>query len=135
MGAPGIVTVLYLLASVFIFGIGLAGANVPLLMVTILSCGICVVGGQGFINVLSAILYPTSVRSTGVGWALGIGRIGAVIGPVIAGLLLARHITSQHLFFMIAAPSLVASLSMFLLGLRLRRAEAISTVNPAVTAG
>ena len=135
MGAPGIVTVLYLLASVFIFGIGLAGANVPLLMVTILSCGVCVVGGQGFINVLSAILYPTSVRSTGVGWALGIGRIGAVIGPVVAGLLLARHITAQHLFFMIAAPSLVAAFSMFLLGLRLRRAEVVSTVNPAVTAG
>lgn len=133
-GAPGVVTMLYVLASAFVFAIGLAGASVPILAVTIMSCGVCVVGGQGFINVLSAILYPTSVRSTGVGWALGVGRIGAVIGPVVAGLLLARHITSQHLFFMIAVPSLAAALSMFVLGVRLRRAEAFATVHPAVTA-
>ncbi len=126
-------TVLYVLASGFIFAIGFAGNNVPILAVTIAGCGVCVVAGQGFINVLSAILYPTSVRSTGVGWALGIGRIGAVIGPVVTGLLLAQHMTARHLFFTIAVPSLAAALSMPVLGLRLRRGEAVS-LHPAVTA-
>jgi len=51
---------------------------------------------------------------------------------VVAGLLLAQHITSQNLFFMIAVPSLVAALSMFVLGLRLRRDEAVSA-HSAVT--
>ena len=125
LGAPAVVTVLYVLLSCFIFGIGLAGANLPILFVTVFGCGLCVVSSQGFINVQSAILYPTAVRSTGVGWALGIGRIGGIVGPVVAGLLLAQHITSQHLFFTIAVPSLVAALAMFVLRLRFRRAAAV----------
>lgn len=133
VGAPGVVTILYTLAAGFIFAIGLAGANVPMLAVTIIGCGMCVIGGQSFINVLSAILYPTSVRSTGVGWALGVGRVGALVGPVIGGLLLAAHITSRNLFFTIAVPSLVAAFAMLVLGLRLRHFEAAATANVAVT--
>lgn len=132
LGAPAVVTVLYVLSSCFIFSIGLAGANLPVLLVAVFGCGLCVVSSQGFINVQSAIIYPTAVRSTGVGWALGIGRIGGIVGPVAAGLLLAQHITPQHLFFMIAAPALLAALSMSALGLRLRRDEAASA-QPAVT--
>jgi MFS transporter, AAHS family, 4-hydroxybenzoate transporter len=133
IGAPGVVTALYTLAAGFIFAIGLAGANVPMLAVTIIGCGMCVIGGQSFINVLSAILYPTSVRSTGVGWALGVGRIGAIVGPVVGGLLLAAHITSRDLFFTISVPSLVAALSMAILGLRLRRGELVPTTSAAAT--
>jgi AAHS family 4-hydroxybenzoate transporter-like MFS transporter len=123
LGAPRVVPVLYVLAAGFIFAIGLAGASVPALAVAIAGCGMCVIGGQSFINVLSAILYPTSIRSTGVGWALGVGRIGAIVGPVVGGWLLAAHIAPRHLFFSIAGPALVAALAMFVLGLRLRRTE------------
>ena len=86
----GVCTVLYILAAAFIFAIGLSGANVTLLAITIIGCGMCVIGGQSFINVMSAVLYPTAVRSTGVGWALGVGRVGAIIGPVIGGILTRR---------------------------------------------
>ena len=123
LGAPRVVTALYVLAAAFIFAIGLAGANVPLLAVTVAGCGMCVIGGQSFINVLSAILYPTSIRSTGVGWALGVGRVGAIIGPVVGGFLLAAQFSPRNLFFSIAAPALVAALAMFVLNLRLRRSE------------
>ena len=81
---------LYVLAAIFVFAIGLSGANVALLAITISGAGMCIIGGQSFINVLSAIIYPTAVRSTGVGWALGVGRVGAIIGPVVGGMLLAR---------------------------------------------
>ncbi len=131
LGATGVVTVLYTLAAGFIFAIGLAGANVSLLAATIVGCGMCVIGGQSFINVLSAVIYPTSVRSTGVGWALGVGRIGAVVGPVVGGLLLAAHITARNLFFTIAVPSLVAALAMVILGLRLRRLEPLAAASAA----
>jgi MFS transporter, AAHS family, 4-hydroxybenzoate transporter len=133
LGAPGVVTVLYVLAAGFIFAIGTAGANVPLLAVTVVGCGMCVIGGQSFINVLSAILYPTSVRSTGVGWALGVGRIGAIVGPVVAGWLLAAHISSRNLFFTIAVPSLVAAAAMLALHLRLPRASAAPIADATVT--
>ena len=126
IGAPRVCTALYVLAAVFVFAIGLSGANVMLLAITITGAGMCIIGGQSFINVLSAVLYPTAVRSTGVGWALGVGRIGAIIGPVVGGMLLAAHFTPRNLFFMIAIPALVAALSMFILSRRLRHVEALA---------
>ncbi|MGH7091088.1 MAG: MFS transporter, partial [Stellaceae bacterium] len=123
VGSTGVVTILYVLAAAFVFAIGLSGANVPLLAITIIGAGMCVIGGQSFINVLSAVIYPTSVRATSVGWALGVGRVGAIAGPVIGGVLLGAHISSQHLLFTIAAPSLLAALAMFILHLRLRGTE------------
>jgi AAHS family 4-hydroxybenzoate transporter-like MFS transporter len=91
----------------------------------------CVIGGQSFINVLSASIYPTAVRSTGVGWALGIGRVGAIIGPVVGGMLLAAHIPPRTLFFMISLPALIAALSMFVLSRRLRGVE-VSAAEPVI---
>jgi AAHS family 4-hydroxybenzoate transporter-like MFS transporter len=134
LGAPGVVTALYCLASICIFAIGLAGANVPILTVAVAACGMCVIGGQSFINVMSAVLYPTGVRSTGVGWALGVGRVGAIVGPVVGGLLLGAHMTPQHLFFTISVPALVAALAMLILGLRLRAASAPAASEIAMAA-
>lgn len=126
LGPPRVVTVLYVLSAIFVFGIGLAGASVPLLAIVITGAGMSVIGAQSFINVLSAVIYPTAVRSTGVGWALGVGRIGAIVGPVVGGLLLAAQISPRHLFFMIAVPALIAGVSIFILGRRLRHVEPIA---------
>ena len=49
------------------------------------------IGGQPGINALSATYYPTYLRSTGVGWGLGVGRIGAIVGPYLGGMLLGRQ--------------------------------------------
>ncbi len=134
LGAPGVVTALYALSALFIFAIGLAGTSVPLLAVTITGCGMCVIGGQSFINVLSAVIYPTAIRSTGVGWALGVGRVGAIVGPVVGGLLLAAHITSRGLFFTIAVPAAIAAAAMLILGIRLRAGAGVSAAEvPAAT--
>ena len=132
-GAPGIVTGLYLLAACFVFAIGLAGANVVLLAITIAGCGMCVIGGQSFINVLSAVIYPTSIRSTGVGWALGVGRVGAIVGPVIGGILLAQHFRPRNLFFTIAVPALISATAMFVLKRRLRGTEMSGRIEAAMS--
>jgi AAHS family 4-hydroxybenzoate transporter-like MFS transporter len=131
LGATRVVTVLYVLAAGFVFAIGLSGASVALLAVTIIGAGMCIIGGQSFINVLSATIYPTAVRSTGVGWALGVGRVGAIIGPVVGGILLAEHFPARTLFFMIAVPALIAALSMFILSRRLRGVE-VSRAEPVI---
>ena len=130
LGAPRVVTALYVLAACFVFAIGLSGADVTLLAVTIIGAGMCIIGGQSFINVMSATLYPTAVRSTGVGWALGVGRVGAIIGPVVGGMLLAAQFTPRNLFFTIAVPALVAALAMFILGVRLRRVGTVASAAP-----
>jgi AAHS family 4-hydroxybenzoate transporter-like MFS transporter len=131
LGATRVCTVLYVLAAAFVCAIGLSGANVALLAITIIGAGMCVIGGQSFINVLSASIYPTAVRSTGVGWALGVGRVGAIIGPAVGGMLLAAQIPPRTLFFMIAVPALIAALSMFVLSRRLRGVE-VSTAEPVI---
>ncbi len=132
LGATRVVTVLYVLAAGFVFAIGLSGASIALLSITIFGAGMCIIGGQSFINVLSATIYPTAARSTGVGWALGIGRVGAIIGPAVGGMLLGAHIPARTLFFMIAVPALIAALSMFILSRRLRDVETISAAEPVI---
>jgi AAHS family 4-hydroxybenzoate transporter-like MFS transporter len=62
---------------------------------------------------LAASFYESTLRSTGVGWALGIGRIGAIIGPVIGGILIARHVTTPTLFLIAGAVSLGAGAAVF----------------------
>jgi AAHS family 4-hydroxybenzoate transporter-like MFS transporter len=128
IGAPPIVTTLYVCAAAMVIAIGLVGGNIPMLWVTIIAAGACIIGGQSFINVMAAVLYPTTIRSTGVGWALGVGRVGAIVGPMIGGVLLAAHFTPKNLFFSIAVPALIAACAMFVLGRRLRHTGTPATV-------
>jgi AAHS family 4-hydroxybenzoate transporter-like MFS transporter len=104
----------YLAAGVFVFLIGIAGKSVGLLAFTILAAGCGVIGGQSSANALSAEFYPTPIRSTGVGWALGIGRIGSIIGPMLGGRLLALQPETHRVFWAAAIPVLIASLAGFL---------------------
>jgi MFS transporter, AAHS family, 4-hydroxybenzoate transporter len=68
-----------------------------LLMLSFL-IGFFLVGAQVGLNAISGTIYPTDIRSTGVGWALGIGRIGSILGPVIGGVLISLRIPVQSLF-------------------------------------
>jgi AAHS family 4-hydroxybenzoate transporter-like MFS transporter len=82
----------------------------PVLFGSGLLTGICLVGTQNLLNAMSAQLYPPAIRSTGVGWAIGIGRTGAILGPSIAGLLLAYHFSASDLFLFAAIPPTIAGL-------------------------
>ena len=84
-------------------------ANFPVMMAVTFVLGVTVQGAQAGINALSAMYYPTVIRSTGVGWALGIGRIGSIIGPIIGGLMLAAQWTPQQIFMAGAVPALCAA--------------------------
>jgi AAHS family 4-hydroxybenzoate transporter-like MFS transporter len=53
------------------------------------------------------------MRSTGVGWALGIGRVGSIVGPLIGGVMIANHASAQTLFTTAAVPALCACLAAF----------------------
>jgi AAHS family 4-hydroxybenzoate transporter-like MFS transporter len=80
--------------------------------------GFCVSGGQKSVIALSAIFYPTPIRSTGVGWALGIGRLGGIGGPLLVGVLLGYHLSAASLFYAAAVPMLFAGILVAVLGLR-----------------
>ncbi|SFO78913.1 MFS transporter, AAHS family, 4-hydroxybenzoate transporter [Bradyrhizobium sp. Ghvi] len=108
----------YLVAAVAIAAIGSASHSIVLVTATIFASGFCIVGGQIASNALTATFYPTAVRSTGVGWALGIGRIGSIVGPLVGGAMLARDMGAQPLFAAAAVPALVAATAAFTLARR-----------------
>ena len=90
----------------------------------LLLCGVGVGGGcQGGINSLSALSYPPAIRLTGAGWALGVGRIGSIAGPLIGGLLLGIGVRAQYIFVAASVPVFSGAVMMAILG-RLRPVEA-----------
>lgn len=111
---------IYLLAVMFIVMLGGASHSVPMLVVSIFGTGFCVIGGQIGANALAAQCYPTAIRGTGVGWALGIGRAGSILGPVVGGILLSLHWDMRHLFLVAAVPVLIASVAALILSLSRR---------------
>jgi AAHS family 4-hydroxybenzoate transporter-like MFS transporter len=86
-------------------------SSFALMMTATLVLGITIQGGQAGLNALSASYYPTAVRSTGVGWALGIGRVGSIIGPMLAGILLSLDWTPAQIFLAGTIPALIAALA------------------------
>jgi AAHS family 4-hydroxybenzoate transporter-like MFS transporter len=91
-------------------------ANFQVMMAVTFVLGVSVQGAQAGLNVLSAMYYPTVIRSTGVGWALGIGRIGSIIGPMIGGLMLSLQWTPQQIFMAGAVPALCAAAAVIISG-------------------
>ena len=59
------------------------------------------------LNGTVGLFYPTSIRSNGVGWASGLGRIASMIGPVVVGYLLAWKLPLQDVLYIVAAPYVV----------------------------
>ncbi|MBR1177178.1 MFS transporter [Bradyrhizobium sp. KB893862 SZCCT0404] len=111
----------YATSAMFIVVIAAGADTLWVLMTATFLAGFGIVGAQIGMNALAAGLYPTAVRSTGVGWALGVGRIGSIIGPVVGGLLLGAGWTAQSVVLAATVPALLASLSVF--ALRNRRPD------------
>lgn len=105
-----------LVAALAITTVGYVSAigGVPL-GIAIFLAGFCVNGAQNNMNALAAGLYSTSSRATGVGFALGFGRIGSILGPVVGGLLLAAQMPLPSLFLIGAVPALIAAVAIWAL--------------------
>jgi AAHS family 4-hydroxybenzoate transporter-like MFS transporter len=111
-----VLAVLYLGGAAFVITIGIAGPT--LLALATFLAGFCVSGAQKSVNALAVIFYPVQMRSTGVGWALGIGRFGSILGPVIAGWLLVLGWSTANLMQLAALPMLLAAAFIYAMGLR-----------------
>ncbi len=106
-------TLVYFIAVFAVGAIGQLGHSVVFVTMAIFAAGFCVVGGQIAANALAAAFYPTSVRASGVGWALGIGRIGSIVGPLVGGVLLTAKWSTASVFAAAAAAALCAALAAF----------------------
>jgi AAHS family 4-hydroxybenzoate transporter-like MFS transporter len=117
----------------------LAFSNSFLLMMTItFVLGFAVQGAQGGLSAVAATFYPISIRSTGIGWCLGVGRIGSIVGPMIGGVMLKLDWSPREILLAGSIPALCAAVATFT-SLRLRsnltaeRTENEATEEPAVS--
>ena len=102
------VVILYALAIPVVGMIGLPGNSEATMLTLVGLAGFCVLG-LNFGNIACAgNIYPTAIRSYGTGWAFFFGRGGAVLGPFIAGLLIAAKVTTEHIFYVATIPLAIA---------------------------
>ena len=106
----------FLIAVPCVASLGRIGTGETLLMLLAAVSGLCIIGAQAGINALAGTLYPTYMRSTGTGWAFGVGRIGSILGPVVGGHLLALGLPHNTIFAAAAAPILISATALFFLG-------------------
>ena len=111
------------ITSMFVIGAAaliLLGFNSPQIVLysLIALAGAATIGSQILLYTFVAQFYPTTVRSTGMGWASCIGRIGAIIGPVLTGALLTFELPHQMNFLAIAIPGVIAAFAIFLVNLK-----------------
>ena len=90
-----------------------------LMMTITFVLGFVVQGAQGGLSAVAATFYPISIRSTGIGWCLGVGRIGSIVGPMIGGLMLKLDWSPREILLAGSIPALCAAAATFA-SLRLR---------------
>lgn len=122
--------VIFLAGGVCLVFFGIAPSPVELYILNAL-CGALIVGGQNVVHILVMDTYRPDVRATGLGWALGVGRIGGILGPLLGGYLLSLKLPFPAYFVTFAIPAVLAAICVLALrtrpgGLAVMTAEASS---------
>jgi len=127
------------LVSFFLLGSGsliLLGYESPMwFLYTLMGiAGATTIGSQILLYAYVAQYYPTSIRSTGLGWASGIGRNGAIVGPMLGGTLLAMALPHQMNFLALAIPGAIATVAIALVDRKGLSRETRAQVGPVAAA-
>jgi AAHS family 4-hydroxybenzoate transporter-like MFS transporter len=113
-GAYRILMAEFGLAGLLIGALAFVPSSFGLAVTLTFALGFVVMGAQAGLNVQAAVFYPMSIRSTGIGWGLAIGRIGSIVGPLIGGVLLSNGWMPRQLLFFGAVCAISAWLAIFL---------------------
>lgn len=124
------VAVAFAIATPLTILIAPTSTSTVLLMSVVFLAGLFVLGGQAGLNAISGTVYPTFIRSSGAGWAFGVGRIGSIVGPVIGGYLISAVATPS--LFICASIPLVCCAAAVLFLARVPAAE-IAREGPVAT--
>jgi AAHS family 4-hydroxybenzoate transporter-like MFS transporter len=94
-----VIAILFVLAVPVVGSIGFAGlTSQPALLTATFFAGFLVLGIQSGINVVGALIYPTSLRANGSGWQLGLGRIGSIVGPLVGALFVGMPVEQLYMW-------------------------------------
>jgi len=115
---PKVLSVGYLGAAIFIVIAAYSTQDTAMLIPAMFLTGFSINGGQPCLNTIAASYYPTAIRATGIGWALGVGRIGAVIGPAVGGIMVGAHFSVPMVILANIIPALIGAVAIVLFHFR-----------------
>jgi len=115
----------FLAAAVSISLLGFE-ASMFILYVLVAIAGAATIGTQIIANAFTTQYYPSEIRSSGIGWALGIGRLGAIVGPLMGGVLLTLNLPIYQNFIAFAIPGLLGAIAMLLVKERRSSSASVS---------
>jgi AAHS family 4-hydroxybenzoate transporter-like MFS transporter len=119
------IAIMFCVAVPVVASIGYLAISSPdLMLVAAFIGGFCVLGLQFGLNATPGMLYPTSCRANGAGFAFGVGRVGAVLGPVVGGVLIGMQLPVKTLYVYAAAPLVLGAIACFILARSLKSATA-----------
>lgn len=124
-----VLAAMYALAAVSVSLLGTAMPQ-PLLFAVVALAGASTIGTQIVANAYTGQFYPMAIRSTGLGYALGVGRSGAILAPIVIGVLVGLQLPLQQNFYAIAVPGVIGMLAVLLIDHR-RSASMQHDIEPA----
>jgi MFS transporter, AAHS family, 4-hydroxybenzoate transporter len=104
-----VLAVTFLVGGLFIALIGYAGGRAGFAFGAAFMTGFFTFGAQNTANAVAATIYPTAMRSTGAGWAIGIGNSAQIFSPLLGGYLLSLHWPSASVIELIPLPTVIAA--------------------------
>ena len=105
-------------SAVLVAAFGIAVHHVDIALWTALVLGLITNAAMSGLYAVGPPLYPAAVRASGMGWAVGVGRLGAILAPIVTGSLLDAGWAPPQLYFLFSIPLVVAAVAMLAIGLR-----------------
>jgi AAHS family benzoate transporter-like MFS transporter len=127
----GRVLLCFLVSSSLVLSLMAVKGPLPVLYVLIAIAGGGTFGAQILANAFAVQYYPAHIRSTGLGWAMGIGRIGAIIGPMLGAALHGAQLPMEFSFLAFAIPGLIGASAIGVFIIRVKRGARTNPVQRA----
>lgn len=102
-------------AFIVVTAFGFSANVLPLLFTLIAFIGFTIFGAMAGLYATAPAVFPPQIRATGTGIVLGLARLGATLGPYVAGLLIAAELPRGYYFLILALPLLVAAICVFVI--------------------
>jgi len=116
----------YILGGALLIPIAWFSHDPVIMAVCLILNGLFLGAGSAGTIVMAARIYPTLMRSTGVGWGMAIGRCGQVVGPLIVGAMVGGGFTMMNIFITLGLTSIIACMSMFALKAKLTAGQLLA---------
>jgi AAHS family 4-hydroxybenzoate transporter-like MFS transporter len=114
----------YVLDAVAITAMGTLPFGTGIFIGSMMAWSFAQTGGQTGLNTLATLGYPPEMRSSGMGWASGVGRFGGILFPLAGGIALGAAVPLQTLMVIIAVPCLLVTVLIAILGIGVKRQAA-----------